>query len=106
MLEDLEGVMKDRLEVFWCDAVQDIPDLVIGGQLLDPEQGLCVVEAAPLLHKPLEGQEGGALKEETAERGERQVRQREPLVGALTRVWPTLDGSSEQGYERGEDLGS
>ena len=75
--------MVDRLEVYWIDAVQDIPDLVIGGYPLDLEHGLGVVEAAALLHEALAGKEGGTLEEETGESGHGEVVQGEALVGAV-----------------------
>ena len=82
--------------------VQDSADLVIGGEQLDPEHGLSVVEAAALLHEALKGEERGALKEETGEGSHGEIVQRVALIGALTRVWPALDGGGEQGDKCGE----
>jgi hypothetical protein len=73
LLEERKGVIKDCLEMAWIDAVQDRANLVVGGEGVDPEHGVSVVEAAALLHEPLEGEEGGALKEETGEGSEREV---------------------------------
>jgi hypothetical protein len=66
--------------------VEHVPDIIVGRDLLDPEQGLAVRAALALLERPLEGQEGRALHEKHGEGRQTKIGHGDIAAPPLARV--------------------
>ena len=67
--EGIENGIIDGEEFPGFDGVEQVPDLVGGGDLADVEKRLGIATPLPLLHGLLDGKEGRALHEEHREGG-------------------------------------
>ena len=67
--EQLLCALKAGREQRGVRAVEHVPDIIVGRNLLDPKQGLAVRAALAFLKRPLEGEEGRALHEKHREGG-------------------------------------
>ena len=84
---------KARREQSRLHAVEHVPDIIVGGDFLDPEQGLAVRAPLALLQRPLKGQERRALHEEHGER-------RQTEIGYGDIAAPPLAGVRERSANR------
>ena len=84
--EQLLRAAEARREQRGVRAVEHIPDIIVGRDLLDPEQGLAVRAPLPLLQRPLEREEGHALHEKHGEGGQTEIRHGDIAAPPLARV--------------------
>ena len=86
MLVGAIDLLEHAEKMIGGDGIEDVTDMVIGGDLVDVEEALCVAASTLAVHGPLEGQEGGALHEEDGKGAQANVGHGESGVGPLATI--------------------
>src|SRR3954453_13513147 len=84
------------MEVVGIDRVQQRPDMVVAGDLVQPEQRLAIRPALYLLQTALMRQKGRALHEEQGKRGQPNVRHRVAHITSLPEVRQRLTAPAQR----------
>jgi hypothetical protein len=102
--QQLLGAFKARREQSRVRAVEHVPDVIVGGDPLDPEQALAVRAPVAPLQSPLEGQERRALHEEHGERRQTEIRHGDVAAPSLAGVRERSANRLQAGKQRRQNL--
>jgi hypothetical protein len=90
LFKALKDLDKDCIEMAWCDRIEQRADLIITGNLLDPQQSLHVIVPFGLLQPALIVQERRGLGEKDAKGAQGSILDSVSGVGsllAMVRQW-------------------